>query len=656
MLFSNVSTNLVERNTTIADRRLERFLSSHPDVPVLHSFAACPHWWKTRSRWWKENACKVLPNQSPKGIILWKHQERVPFEIIETSGSDVQWLYREEIVVRPVSVYSVEQTRQVRKHKRTQALEDYWEYFCRHSNTRYKVAYLHNGECSTWQGKITEEEMRDHLFGRQEFAVRMGPKTWYIGIDLDLHYGNVNVFLRQLRILLDRFWGRDSWHLQVKRQNANGVHLFQVFDRLKSTEQAVHEVKEILLDLKAHHPDLEEEAEKNNMRPLSKLEIKPTETTALRLPLAPGRIMLLDKQLEMVTYRKKPEPDVVRYISWIKKALAGNAEYMPKEEVYDFVVSSLSKEGKEEEDIRSIIVPPQIDNGENDVHPPSESSSSRNVAVQPDSFKGMKGQAWRQLTAAWSGKMGPDSLNHWIRQLSLYAPFKFKSKEAATQAIETFIEELPDPSFSSRLSNNERDKVSTVIRRCVNLAFDGWKGQRNPAESAEKLQQVWDRWQATGRDPFDKATWGVTEERSSFQDVEPGPDFEWSEEDMIHFAPLSKVLKTDEQTTMDLTKQLIRLISAHPEVPRTWIVDLMESKGVKARSKKLDKPKRFINYLIEIGWIAIQRESYQGRCRAYSQHKTQSRLPMSSCDQWNEEDFRTRERQLQQWWPSLMAS
>lgn len=603
-------------NQRKADRLARQLEEGYPGVPTIDTFRRLPAHLKTRKEWWRKFDRKILPKERPKAVVLWKHEESLGEGVRDSEADEIIWTFRPEVITTPVPVFSVDQTKAVRKHARTKALEEYWDFFCRLSHQDYKVVYLPNGECRTWEGKITREEAKGHILGRRQFALRMSDKTHHVGIDHDLHAGDPDVFLRQLDVLLNRFWGKGTWHLQVKRKNASGVHFFRVFQASQATCEVVADVRSVLVELDRQHPELAADALAASMKPFSKMEVKPTQSTALRLPLAPERVMLLDRPLETVIYRRKEEQDVVGYIRWIKEALEGRASHMQKKDVFEFVESRLLCYGKDRRDSTPIIVPPQNPHLQK-TETTTESLQKRRSRTPSGANWRMKGQSWRRITEAWSGQMEPDSLNHWIRQLSLYTPFSFPSQEVATGTIERFIDELPDWSFSDRLSSGHRTKVSSVIRRDVEMAFSGWKDQPDAETSARKLKAVWKRWTETGRNLFDKHTWRPIE-GDSLRNATLAEEFDLNPDELQQLQPLCSLLASDLDQVVGAVKYLIRLIRLHPEVPRTWIVQLLEAQGIRSRSKKLDKPKIFIDFLTkDAEWIFTAAKHNVGRCRRF---------------------------------------
>jgi hypothetical protein len=67
------------------------------------------------------------------------------------------------------------------------------------------------------------------------------------------------------------------------------------------------------------HPELAFKAQAAGMKTLGELEIFPSKTNSVRLPLCAGQTMLLDKPLGLIfsKRRKRNVPNVAAYISWI---------------------------------------------------------------------------------------------------------------------------------------------------------------------------------------------------------------------------------------------------------------------------------------------------------------------------------------------------
>ncbi len=123
--------------------------------------------------------------------------------------------------------------------------------------------------------------------------MRGGDVTNCIVIDLDLHNGSKKVFLRQLRVIMDHFHGSRKCHYSVSR---SGVHVIIMLDRPTRIESARAWLRKELESLDTE--ELKAMALKHNMRPLSDVEIKPSQKDGWRLPFARGRVTYLDEPLE----------------------------------------------------------------------------------------------------------------------------------------------------------------------------------------------------------------------------------------------------------------------------------------------------------------------------------------------------------------------
>ena len=249
----------IERNINelFPKKKLDELLKKFPGTPVLEEY---PHKAKT-AKWWKrQDSRKLTKGARPVAIVRrWyrfnsktTHQNVQTGERWQTTEIEHRW--------RPVCVYEYESTREFKKHARTIAIEQFWDFFSHFSSEDYRVAYTDDG-CSSWRGGITEDEVRDHINGKRDFARRASQKTRSITIDHDLHGGCRDVFMKQLEILLDEFWGTEAWHIQSKQKDANGVHFINVWQNPFDTEKAIHWLRQRLISLDAKYPELAAEAD-----------------------------------------------------------------------------------------------------------------------------------------------------------------------------------------------------------------------------------------------------------------------------------------------------------------------------------------------------------------------------------------------------------
>ena len=137
----------------------------------------------------------------------------------------------------------------------------------------------------------------------------------------------------------------------------------------------------------------------------------------------------------------------------------------------------------------------------------------------------MKGRYADVITEFWTGEGKPDTLNDGIRLLALMLPYYLDEIEAV-DLIEQYIDELPDDSFSDRLSSGKRSDVSRVVRNTVKAVYDGNRGQPDPQLSKDKLDLTHQAWQRRGFNPTDKSTWKKTTQTGLAPSL--APDFNWT--------------------------------------------------------------------------------------------------------------------------------
>jgi hypothetical protein len=451
-------------------------------------------------RQWKKRRRKVRKNQQPVARLQWTEKDFTECERQESDGTLTTW--REKILVqRECGLFSEDQTAPYRGTRRTWAINIFYNYFVRFANKEHYIWWVEeplDGGKPRWlhcTGRLQDDHLRKHLKGNEKYGIRGGKWTRFGSIDHDLHEGDRDIFLEQCRILLAEFHGKDGWHFQVANENAGGVHLLQTFRQPVLVETYREMLRKSLQGLDDRHPDLAVRARAAGMKTLGELEIFPDTQKGFRLPLCAGRTMLLDRPLELVVDRrfKRDIQDVPRYVSWL--SLDDKRPYMPAEEVFQFISTRLRH--------------PQ---------PKSETAKEKVKAAKPkekpagNSVMGclgkMKGRYAQVLTEFWTGRLNiPDTLNTGIRLLALPLPFYLDTEEEAIALIEKYIEELPDVSFSDRLSARNAAEVSRIVVNTVKQVYAGNGGQPEPELSTEKLKTTVEAWKKRGFDPTDKSTW-----------------------------------------------------------------------------------------------------------------------------------------------------
>lgn len=157
------------------------------------------------------------------------------------------------------------------------------------------------------RGYLDDDKIRLHLKGDEIYGVLGGDHTCFSAIDADYHGGDHGVFKEQIALVLENLHGRDGWHYSI---SPRGVHIVRTHGKMP-TAQARDGLRKLLAQIDAQDPDLHQRAVTANMRPICDWEVYPDPKQGFRLPLARGRMTLLDKTYEKV--------DLRTYVEWQAK-------------------------------------------------------------------------------------------------------------------------------------------------------------------------------------------------------------------------------------------------------------------------------------------------------------------------------------------------
>jgi hypothetical protein len=569
---------------------------------------------RSKSDWWFKHSRKIIKGQEPVAAVDYDRRTLSWSECV-THGTEgtvtTSWTPRVVKVWDRYPVFSLEQTVIVKKQVWTKAEEFLWDVFGQHTNKDYRVP-KHLGDWRTFKLKVSREELKNHFYRieseHHEFALRAGPETRFVGIDTDLHGDDPGIFSRQIEILLRRFYGRQNWHLAVADNELNGVHLLYCFPSPVPTKEAVDSLRAELVKLDAEHPELARQAIAAGMKTFSTMEIKPTESVALRLPLCKGRNVLLDGQpLGVVTRKGKQYPDIVTYAKWLKAGWEKDQGWLEASQNHDGVQAALeyvirrikSPQQKKGEEKHLLLTPPQSQK-ERIEGPKSQSDKA---------FGSFQGRTAQILNDFIEGRNNPNrSLNPFIRVLALFAPFKFRTSEEAEVRIKEMILGLPTWEMSARLTNNKWPKIEKEVYEAVSKAFNGWTGQSDPQASEIKLRASWAAWERRGFDPFEIGTY-----QESRRTLRLGRDFEWQDEHLPAIEQIKCLLITDSETAAKATKHILRLIDHNTECAVSLVKTVLESYGIKCGSKKYNKPGKLLSMLRDLGWLVMTAEEAYDR-------------------------------------------
>ena len=221
----------------------------------------------------------------------------------------------------------------------------------------------------------------------------------------------------------------------------------------------------------------------------------------------------------------------------------------------------------------------------------------------------MKNRYRQKLVDFWSGKVTPaDSLNTAIVLTARMLPFYYDDADDAIDFIEELVDDLPDDSFSDRLSSGNRKEVSRAIRNSVCKAFDNNGGQPQVDESNVKLKFTKQAWDKADFNLIDRATW----DRASSS---LGKYFHFTEPAQIKaLSYLADILKVDLETCAEVTRQIIRIGHTERELSIGYFAKVLKSFGISVRHD--GRVNHYLNALTQMKWLIKIREYWANGKRA----------------------------------------
>ena len=315
--------HLIDRSAPVAERvrryaagigaHVDLVASQNPGVPVYRGWGYVPSGLKTRNQWDDEYR-RVLSGTNSAGILIWP-------ETVEVRDDDGNPTGFEDVRCRSVRLYRRDQTRAYEPTARDKAHRLFFDIFIRPcSRERYGWWNEDEGGWRCVWNALSKSQVRSHVHGTAIYGVYGGSQSRFVAIDHDLHGGDEEVFVEQLRILLNELGGRDGWHLQVADQNAGGVHLLKVVALTDLTDLRAS-LRSTLQLLDRKYPEQAHKAQAAGMKPLGEVEIYPDPKQVFRLPLCRGRSMLLDHPLPLIENARAQNglvQDVEGYMKWLE--------------------------------------------------------------------------------------------------------------------------------------------------------------------------------------------------------------------------------------------------------------------------------------------------------------------------------------------------
>lgn len=522
---------------------------------------------KTKKQWRKDARRKVVDGAKPVDHFDLKYTVTEKSEEIATDGKPTE-TKRAVAKLRQIPLYSIEQTQPYKRLSTVLLRDMYCRYFVDDAERQTYLWWGKDGHWLTCRGYLDDEKIRLHLKGSEIYGVLGGEYTCFSAIDADFHGGDYHVFKDQVALVLKNLHGRDRWHYSI---SPRGVHILKTHEKTLLS-QARADLRKLLTEIDAQDPELHQRAVAAAMKPIEQWEIYPDPKQSFRLPLACGRVTLLERPYEKV--------DLRTYVGW------------QIEPTYCTVEEAMAA-------IFSIIQPLH------DAAPPKEQKEKAKPQVSPPKapesvFGKLRGRYAQVLVDFWMGRNNPpDSLNCAIVLTARMLPYYFDEPDEAIDFVEGLVDGLPDVGFSDRLTGKGRKEVSRIVRRSVDAVYNGNGHQRDPDLSSSKLAKVFAAWNRKGFSLVDRATWGVCSRAVALE----GGDFKWAADDIHALTYFATILRADLETTAQATSQLLRALVNHPtgEMTIKYVKNLLAGCGIKCGHH--GKANEYLDALRQAGWI-----------------------------------------------------
>jgi hypothetical protein len=571
---------------------------------IFHEWDDVPSNFKTTSGW-KSHLRRVRKGEMPSA------------SVVVTTKRKLECADHEYETSKTYALYYVDQTTEIKLTPLNRARHRFWEIFGQPSERSKYLRWTKgqreknadgtkfwNSDVDVWGWRtysdwFTKPKCIDHESGRDIYGVHGGKNSYYLMIDLDLHTGSMDLFLKRFQVLLDAFHGKHGCHFQVSDQDASGVHIFLFFGCKSPLKTRKRWLINQLEELDKAHPDCQFFKTKKTGQSICNLEIYPNPNKGHRLPLARSRTMLLDQPLHLKERQRKGRQDIIGYTDWL---LNPNRQYMPREDVYRYVVDRLHAEmaqSSEETTANKRTNKKQKAN----VNHPMELRTKSNGPDDPKPKLSMRGKTRGALIGYWL-RSEPQFPNLNIALLVLLKLLRAEGLDRAN-AAETamrYVRELNNPSLSSRLLDG-LDKIDHVIHRNIDLI---WSGEVNA-----KLLATVERWEAIGFRVSDKSTWLVKGKTPEVVVDCEEVEFTADERKIINeeLAPIvvgkkqAKKSGKQEEVTKAVAYFLRYVCCCNREIPVVALPKILS--GYKINLGKHEKQREFLRKLTELEWIEV---------------------------------------------------
>ncbi|WP_339684979.1 hypothetical protein [Gimesia maris] len=559
-------------------------------VPVFDDWRHIPKEYATRNRWTLQFR-KVKPKQSPAA----------QYRIVQTRK--LETVNHEYECAKFINLYHLNQTSPVKKTPLNVSRYLYYRVFVEPADKTKLIRWTQgaweydgdekywNPEANNWGWRNFKEGMGlqqsiNHIRGKDIYGIYGSENSYCLIIDLDYHGKELDLFLKRLRALQELFHGKYRCHFQVADNNAGGVHLVLFFGVNSSLKSRRRWLWNQLAEADRKDPELNF-TKGSEFDPQFQIEVYPDTQRGVRLPLARGRTMLLNKPLELIINRGKEVQDVVGYIQWLGDP---ERQYMSKEDVYRYVVERL--------DVRPAEIKGQT---------PQNTIVEKATKPQKHEKISLKGKTRGAIVGFWQDGNSEyfAHLNAAINTTLQAMHAEGLTEEDAVDVVMSYAEDLPDKTVSSRLDN-----LPEVRRVALRTANKIWA-----SDVSGKWQKSQERWSSIGFRVSDKTTWNVSQKK--YEDVVVDcPELEFTEGEKSQLITELAPLLVGAKQAMKKEKQdeVIRAVAYFLRYVRCCSREIAVENipkilsGFKINIKNHSKQTVFFRLLTEWDWIYVRAE------------------------------------------------
>jgi hypothetical protein len=174
----------------------------------------------------------------------------------------------------------------------------------------------------------------------------------------------------------------------------------------------------------------------------------------------------------------------------------------------------------------------------------------------------LKNKCWKTLTSFWLGQSDL-LINTAIGITVRIFAVEGVSKDEAVTIIDSWCDDLPNPTTSRLTDPSKRHLLTKYIQRLVTKLYDGNGGQENSELSTQKLQLSVRCWGSKGLILHNKSTWNLTYGYMSI------PDVEFTEQERrnieVYVGPLLSTRdiknRTREEVSLQLAEAVVKLVA-----------------------------------------------------------------------------------------------